>query len=308
MAENGLAKALADFQGSGFAIPRLRTVTVETKKGGQYTFDYAPHELIVAAVRKPLADLGLAVSQPLATTGDGRPGLRTILMHTSGESIDSVFPLPTTDGMTAQELGSAITYIRRYALSAILGLATEDDDDGNRASGNDVSARRDRAPKSDQPDAAVDESGEQELLTGRVTRRGTIRKGGPDAYKLVPRQTPEGYAIGFRLDIDKEKAIPQVLIEGEIGAALLLRYPDPLELLGTAATVSGILYNVRGRQGSWYRLHVDRFENADIILPAATGGTAGPSTTEAAGPADEPPVPAAIDEIDALPMFREGVA
>jgi hypothetical protein len=60
-------------------------------------------------------------------------GLTTIIMHDSGEWIRATATL-TLDKQTPQGQGSAITYMRRYALSAALGIATEDDDGGNEAS------------------------------------------------------------------------------------------------------------------------------------------------------------------------------
>jgi hypothetical protein len=59
--------------------------------------------------------------------------IETVLSHETGEWISSTLTLPV-DKNTAQAVGSAITYGRRYALSAILGIATEDDDDGEIAS------------------------------------------------------------------------------------------------------------------------------------------------------------------------------
>ncbi len=117
------------------------------------------------------------------------------------------------------------------------------------------------------PDPGWNASGEVETLTGRVQRRGIIRKGGPDEYQLTVRQTPDGVMLGFRLEVDTDKAIPQCLILGVLGAKVIAAYPDPTKLIGTAATVAGILYHVRAKKGgSWYRLHVDRFENADWTL------------------------------------------
>lgn len=59
-------------------------------------------------------------------------GLETRLMHESGEEITWRFPLPG-DVNKMQQVGSAITYARRYTLSAIAGIASEEDDDGNAA-------------------------------------------------------------------------------------------------------------------------------------------------------------------------------
>lgn len=198
MSDNGLAAALVKFQGSGFAVPRTRKVEVQTKTGGSYTFEYAPHELIVAAVRKPLEDVGLAVSQTLSVTPDGRPALRTTLLHSSGERMDDVFPLPIKDGMSAQEIGSAITYIRRYALSAILGLATEDDDDGNKASGNQVVGRRDKGGPSVAP--GIISTKEHPIVLGNgdggLTGKVELAKDSPD---FLPHIGRDGAVLSFKL-------------------------------------------------------------------------------------------------------------
>lgn len=76
---------------------------------------------------------GIAVAQTIG----GAPGsadqgfLYTRLVHTSGQWIESSCPLPQLNDM--QKLGSAITYARRYSLSAICGIAADEDDDGNEA-------------------------------------------------------------------------------------------------------------------------------------------------------------------------------
>lgn len=90
---------------------------------------YASLSNILDAINDPLNESGLSFCQ----FPSGEHGLTTILMHESGEYISSeYFMRPTKDD--PQGLGSAITYQRRYALSAILGLNIDDDDDGNEAS------------------------------------------------------------------------------------------------------------------------------------------------------------------------------
>jgi hypothetical protein len=69
--------------------------------------------------------------------------VRTMLLHTSGQWIASRYVMPIGDKLTPQAIGSAITYARRYALSAIVGIAPDDDDDGNAAS---VTPARQEAP------------------------------------------------------------------------------------------------------------------------------------------------------------------
>lgn len=91
---------------------------------------YADLAAIFDAVRKPLAAQGLIVTQ----TTELREGgfvLVTTLAHSSGQFIKSEYPLPAAG--KPQEVGSALTYARRYSLSAIAGIAADEDDDANAA-------------------------------------------------------------------------------------------------------------------------------------------------------------------------------
>lgn len=138
------ATALAAAQTEFPPITKTKTVEVRTKTGGTYTFDYATHDKIRASTIPVLAAHELALAQPL-TNLNGQPAVKTILLHSSGDSIEETFPLPLRPDMTAQEVGSAITYIRRYAWVAMLGLVADDDDDGNHAAGNTVGTASDAA-------------------------------------------------------------------------------------------------------------------------------------------------------------------
>jgi hypothetical protein len=85
------------------------------------------------ACREPLASNGLAVIQTPGEIGDKTIELTTILAHESGEWIQSTFTIPVSKP-DAQGVGSAVTYARRYALAAMVGIV-QDDDDGNAATG-----------------------------------------------------------------------------------------------------------------------------------------------------------------------------
>jgi hypothetical protein len=83
---------------------------------------------------------GLGVVQ-LPCEWEGRLALLTLLLHESGEYLGAYMPLrPVKDD--PQGIGSALTYARRYTLQAIVGVAGEEDDDGNAASGQMISGRR----------------------------------------------------------------------------------------------------------------------------------------------------------------------
>lgn len=101
---------------------------------------YADLASVWDAAREPLTKNGLTVIQIPSAVGPVAT-ITTILAHKGGEWISGDLSI-TSDKNTAQGLGSAITYARRYALAAFLGIAPEDDD-GNAASGD----RSAQAPK-----------------------------------------------------------------------------------------------------------------------------------------------------------------
>ena len=94
---------------------------------------YADLAAILAAVRPALNRHGLFLSQRVTSTG-GSVEVETLLMHRSGETISSgilSIPVDVRGGNRAQAFGSARTYACRYSLSSFLGVAADDDDDGN---------------------------------------------------------------------------------------------------------------------------------------------------------------------------------
>lgn len=92
---------------------------------------YAGLPSIWAACREPLTRNGLAVIQTTEEK-DGKLQLVTILAHSSGQWIKSHMPVISAKP-DAQSMGSAMTYAKRYSLSAIVGVVADDDDDGERA-------------------------------------------------------------------------------------------------------------------------------------------------------------------------------
>jgi hypothetical protein len=93
---------------------------------------YADLASVREACYQQLADNGIAVVQTPSSDG-ARIAVTTRLMHTSGQWVQDTLTLtPKDDG--PQAAGSAITYARRYALAAFVGVAPEDDD-GERAEG-----------------------------------------------------------------------------------------------------------------------------------------------------------------------------
>jgi hypothetical protein len=98
---------------------------------------YADLNSVWGACREPLSKNGLAVTQTVQQRESGDV-LVTLLGHASGQWISSTMSLRIkSDGKTneLQVLGSCLTYLRRFALAAIVGVAPAEDDDGNGGRG-----------------------------------------------------------------------------------------------------------------------------------------------------------------------------
>lgn len=121
---NELAAALVAAQGEFAAIPK-------TADNPFFKSKYAPLEAVVEVTQPILAKHGLAVAQ-FPTVLDGELALRTVLMHSSGQSMSDTMWLCAAK-RDPQGQGAAITYARRFAYMAVLGLVADADDDGNQA-------------------------------------------------------------------------------------------------------------------------------------------------------------------------------
>lgn len=122
---------------------------VRTDKGS-YSYSYATLGQVLDLARPVLAKHGLAVVQIPLVTEARAAGVRTVLVHSSGETLESALVLPVARA-DAQGIGSAISYARRYALAALLAIATEEDDDGQAAS---APPPRPAAKRGEQPPAS----------------------------------------------------------------------------------------------------------------------------------------------------------
>lgn len=125
-----IATALSGFQGE----------VKQPKKDADNPFfksKYVPLDNIVDVINEYGPKHGLSFTQwPLVHPETGRIGVTTMIMHTSGEWLEFDPLYMNSEKDTAQGAGSVITYARRYALSAAYGLASDEDDDGNTASGD----------------------------------------------------------------------------------------------------------------------------------------------------------------------------
>lgn len=118
-----LSAALAKAQSQMKAIPFDRT-------NPHFKSKYASLAAVIDTVRKPLADNGLSYTQTTHIR-EGGFVLVTTLRHSTGQWVASEYPLPVVS--KPQEMGSALTYARRYSLSALACIAADDDDDAEGA-------------------------------------------------------------------------------------------------------------------------------------------------------------------------------
>jgi len=139
---DALAAALAAAQGEYPAIPRDTTVKIRTKSGGEYTFQYAPLDTILQALRPVLAKHGLAVMQDIEGGA-----VSTTILHTSGQWWNGAQVLIPPDEPGPKPIGSALTYASRYSLRAALMIATDDDDDATTASGDHMAVKASQSPQ-----------------------------------------------------------------------------------------------------------------------------------------------------------------
>lgn len=137
---NELAQALANAQG------QMKNAKPD-KSNPHFRSKYASLAEIRDTVTKPLADNAISCSQMTGVDENGQFVLCTRLTHSSGQYMESRFPLPINlDKM--QEMGSALSYARRYTLAAVCGIAAgEDDDDAESAPNNQAPARQQQPAK-----------------------------------------------------------------------------------------------------------------------------------------------------------------
>ena len=161
-----IAAALAKAQGE-LTNPEkslIATIRSPIPREGDRTFRYASLASGLDIVRKSLGQHEIATVQTTAIDQDsGQIRLTTLLAHASGEWISSDWPVcAVSETATPHRMGAALTYARRYALFALVGIAGEDDLD---------------APDLlTEPSAAVTTDTSQGAPNGRKSPNGSIHK------------------------------------------------------------------------------------------------------------------------------------
>lgn len=106
--------------------------SVQNRKTGEWmrkAFDYVPLDNILNKIKE---NKNFALLQPIGIDENGVCGVKCILIHKSGHVFETnTYPFAVKEGAKIQDEGAEITYRKRYSLGAFLGMATEEDTDGN---------------------------------------------------------------------------------------------------------------------------------------------------------------------------------
>ncbi len=236
---NEIATALAKAQ-AGFETPKktkIGRVSGISAKGNRYdyTYQYADLEAVYKAVRKPLADNGLAITH-LCQEFAGQVELVTMLTHSSGQWLRSVYPVKAR-AERPQEFGSAMTYAKRYSISALLGIASEEDDDAQSAqeaskeAGRDPALREALEQTNAPPQASKANLGpDLELMnpeTGEIEKTWKRDLGGVRDFMRNLEIACQHSSLYWRMNGQEAKALaekrPTVKVDGEPLAQMITR-------------------------------------------------------------------------------------
>lgn len=135
---------------------------------------YVPLENVVDSITKASSKHGLSFTQFPSSDENGNVTVGTMVMHESGEWIeyDPICMKPVKND--PQAVGSAITYAKRYALSAIFGITSDNDDDGNEAT-----------------------------QLGRTTPKAVPKKQVPTTNNKIQKEVVKAYEDGIKSVIDR---------------------------------------------------------------------------------------------------------
>jgi len=181
-----LAKALSNFQGKMTSVKKDATNPF-------YKSKYATLDTIWETIRKSLSENGLSIAQTMNLI-DNKSVLETTLYHTSGEWISGTQLVnPVKDD--PQSLGSAISYARRYSLSAILGIVADEDDDAEVATPKAPQTHQDKQETAVKPKQVsevkpdADKPGITEAQTKKIYATAKEKQLSPEEAKAYIKKT-----------------------------------------------------------------------------------------------------------------------
>jgi len=131
--------------------------TLPKDKNG-YNYRYTDLDTVISTVRPILAKYNLGFMQALTTLESGKWAISTRIFNNAGEWIEDTTTLPDVSlakGNAAQNVGAAITYMKRYTLCAMLGISSDEDPDGKPDGNPDFNSRNQQETKTTQKKETV---------------------------------------------------------------------------------------------------------------------------------------------------------
>lgn len=156
-----LADALAKAQGE-IKNP------AKTAENPHFKSSYANLATGIDSIRAALSKHGIAFTQPTRAQGELLM-LYTRLIHSSGEWLESEWPVGSFTKLTPQQMGSALTYARRYSLFSLVGISGGDDDDDGHAASNGGARHAPPPPPPPKKPAPFDWTEARKFLAGADT-------------------------------------------------------------------------------------------------------------------------------------------
>lgn len=208
-----IAAALVGFQ-SEVANPEKKGINPHFKS------KYAELDDIINTIRPTLEKHGLAfIQNPVQS--DGQVGVYTVLIHKSGEYIQFDPVMIPLQKVTPHQVGAALTYAKRYSLGAALGLATEEDKDGNEINHNNQSIKNEQVKQETRKEKGIkaiyDEVKRKNLTEAEYKAILKAETGKTDAkeldleqiivlYKLLKKHTSEELKETAKAHLVQQKA------------------------------------------------------------------------------------------------------
>lgn len=248
-AHPNLAAALAAFQAQMPAVHKGKTAVVKTRQGGEYRYSYADLADVTRAAMPLLARHGLSFTAYPRRTDKGDYELFGSLVHTTLLAGVEDKNAPTGSlplyGNTAQELGSSITYARRYLLGCLTGIVTDDDEDGN------VAQTAPRASYDPAAEQAEQEQRAQEERRRRYQEQISANTAAPDVVASL-RADVLTYVDTTPTDLDTRRAqLGQVWRDAVAAGALgcVVAIPEPWQPFAGGNVECALHALIEGAQG-----------------------------------------------------------
>lgn len=243
-----LAAALVKFQRDMPNVGKSRTADT-----GTFRYKYADLADVAKAVHPVLAEHGLAFY-----TLPGPDGLEGWLLHISGQYVSAVLPI---QGATPQQVGSSLTYMRRYLLGCMTGVVTDDDDDGKAAQGAPPKrpARPPVAPpiateEHPAPDGSVDVPLPEPEAEPRFTESGARRRMFVALKEVIPAAADRE---------DRLAITAQMAGRGSLSSSTELTTREVMIVVGVCEAIKAGVAAIVRRDGAWHVVRYDTETGAE---------------------------------------------